>query len=121
MRFLAALLVIVALVGCEPTDRAKPTSVPDGSTKITEAHTGGSWKATGGPKCRWWIQSGKKGGRVTNSGNTQGPIGKRVQKKGRAADQSQAVIFEEKNIGQYFKSDKCTIDALTGARKGWTK
>jgi hypothetical protein len=46
-------------------------------------------------------------GTITNNGNTVAKGKSRVQKSGRAADQSQSVIIGTGNIGNKIHSDGC--------------
>lgn len=108
-RLIVGAFLLAALLGCEPTDQSSPSSIPDGSRTIGKGMRG-IWNAPGGTSCRWWIVS--KRGTISNPGNTTGPVNRRRQKPGRAADQSQTVVIGSGNVGETFKSDRC-------APRGW--
>lgn len=111
-RLIVGAFLLAALLGCEPTDKSTPSSIPDGSRTISKGMRG-IWNAPGGPNCRWWIVS-KSGKSISNPGNTTGPVNRRRQKPGKAADQSQTVVIGSGNVGETFKSDRC-------APQGWTR
>ena len=102
------MLVVLAAQGCD--DQSSPQTISDGVRKINK-NMRGYWNAPGGTNCRWWIVSAD-GKRISNNGNTTGPLNKRVQKPGKQADFSQSVILGTGNIGESLRSDKCG---------GWTK
>jgi hypothetical protein len=97
----AAVALIGILSGCD--DKSSPSSIPDGVTTINKQMRG-IWNAPGGTSCRWWMTSD---GTITNNGNTVAKGKSRVQKSGRAADQSQSVIIGTGNIGNKIHSDGC--------------
>lgn len=98
---LLASLLLATTVACD--DQANPSTIPDGSTRITKAMRG-IWNAPGGSTCRWWIVN--RSGTITNNGN--------LRQKLPARHQSQTVVIGTGNVGETFKSDNC-------APKGWTK
>lgn len=112
-------LLLATLLGCKPTNQANPGTIPDGVTELTGLMIG-TWDAPGGPKCRWWITSTRKGGNVTHPGNTRkGPNNTRLQKTDRSAKQSQTFNLGHGQVGNYLHSDKCTRNHVTGVTEGW--
>lgn len=102
---LAVPLLLATMGGCPAANQANPTKISDGATTISAKMTG-TWNAPGGEFCRWWIVN--KNGVVVDNGNTVVTrSGRRDQRSGPRAEQSQTAIIGDNAIGGKLRSDGC--------------